>query len=477
MATEAAMRTYLRDVIGISDPIERRQAIQEEGLNVIQDFVEFERDDIETLCASVRKPGGTIPNPNAAAANAPATIPNPGYSIPAICEKRLISAAYVAKIYFTIGRPITQQAMGRARLKNFDEHRLLIEAHQDPEKLPPISRTFGIMKALDQITSHLRERLGVTNVALSYIIRTDPNPGQIPDQENNSPTSNGFSSIMEELIAYAPHTGDAYKEDNAKVFQILQDLTNNTSHESSVKPFQRSRDGRGVYLALCQHNLGSSKWDKIIEAAENYVLRKEWNGKNLRYSLKQHISNYRDAQNEMVRASQFHEYEVPNGHTRVGRLLRSITTTESSTVSAKTHIQGDPEKRNNFEAAADFLLLTCPDKHPTPNVNTQRVSAANTNTQQSKYQPPYKKGPRTGVELRYYKMQQYRRLSSDQKKELAELRDAERNTSAAPQDNQVAALQQQISALESRLVAALATQPSTRQTDPLSNPLNQRSQT
>ena len=77
MATEESMRTYLRDVIGITDPIERRQAIQDEGLTTITDFAEFEQSDIETLCSSVRKPGGTVANPNAAAANAPATIPNP----------------------------------------------------------------------------------------------------------------------------------------------------------------------------------------------------------------------------------------------------------------------------------------------------------------------------------------------------------------------------------------------------------------
>ena len=487
MANEAAMRTYLRDVIGIADPIERRHAIQGEGLNIIEDFAEFEKVDIETLCSSVRKPGGIIANPNAAAVNAPTTIPDPGYSIPAICEKRLVSAAYTAKIYAMIERPITPVSLGRARLKKYDEHRTLTEAHEDPEKLPPISRTFGIMKALDQLPSHLRERLGVIDIALSYIIRDNPNPGQVPNQANNSATSEGFSSIMDELIAYAPHTGDAYKEDNAKVFQILQDLTHNTSHESSIKPYQRARDGRGAYLALCQHNLGTSKWDKIIESAETYVLRREWNGKNARFSLKQHISKHRDAHNEMVRAAQFHEYEVPNEHTRVGRLMRSITTTEPATVSAKTLIHGDLEKRNSFEAAADFLLLTCPEKNTFTHMSEQRVSAATTNTNNSndyKYRPPFKKGPRTGVELRYYKKHQYKKLTNEQKKELAELRAADEGTSptstaSTNRNTDVAALQQQISALESKLVAALATNQSTQstqQSDPLRNPLNQRSQ-
>ena len=129
---EAAMRTYLRDVIGILDPLGRREAIQAEGLNVISDFAEFDREDIKTLCSSVRKPGGVIPNLNAGEAGQPATIPNPGHSIPAICGKRMILAAFTAMIYRSIGRVITQGSLNRERLKQYEAHRLLIEEHEDP---------------------------------------------------------------------------------------------------------------------------------------------------------------------------------------------------------------------------------------------------------------------------------------------------------------------------------------------------------
>ena len=104
---EAGMRTILRDVIGILDPVGRREAIQAKGLNIISDFAEFDKEDIETLYSSVRKPGGAIPNPNAGEAGQPATIPSPGHSIPPICEKRMILTAFTAKIYRSIGREIT----------------------------------------------------------------------------------------------------------------------------------------------------------------------------------------------------------------------------------------------------------------------------------------------------------------------------------------------------------------------------------
>ena len=102
----------------------------------------------------MRKPGGSIANPNAAGAGQPATIPNPGHSIPAICEKRMILAAFTAKIYQSIGRNIDQHTMNRARLKKFEAHQLLIEEHNDPEKLPVVSKTMGIVKAMDLVPSH-----------------------------------------------------------------------------------------------------------------------------------------------------------------------------------------------------------------------------------------------------------------------------------------------------------------------------------
>ena len=43
MANAAGMRTYLRDVIEVADPLERREAIRLEGLGVIQDSAEVRK--------------------------------------------------------------------------------------------------------------------------------------------------------------------------------------------------------------------------------------------------------------------------------------------------------------------------------------------------------------------------------------------------------------------------------------------------
>ena len=103
-------------------------------------------------------------------------ITNPGFNIPAICEKRLKWAAFGAKVYHMIGRHISHDALNRERLKEFEKHSTLLDEHEDPEKLPVVSKIFGIIKAMDLIPGHLRDRLGSCKVPLSYIIRDEVTP-------------------------------------------------------------------------------------------------------------------------------------------------------------------------------------------------------------------------------------------------------------------------------------------------------------
>ena len=98
----------------------------------------------------------------------------------------------------------------------------------------------------------------------------------------------------------------------------------------------------------------------------------------------------------------------------MGRLIKSITTKEPAIVSAITHIQGSQTQRNDFETAAEFLLLTAPNANSTSN---HRVNAVKT-----KEKGNHKVRPKTGVKLRYYTKAEYGKLNHKERKELAQLR-------------------------------------------------------
>ena len=176
--------------------------------------MDFDDEGIKTLCSSVRKPGGLVDDPN----DPNCQVMDPGFNIPVICEKRLKWAAYGAKIYTMIGRPISHDALNRDRLKEFEKHFILLEEHEDPVKLPIVSKTFGIIKAMDLVPSHLRDRLGSCKVPLSYIIRDSVQPPALQQLQEGSCVGLNYESLSEKLIERTPHVGSEYVEDNAKVF-------------------------------------------------------------------------------------------------------------------------------------------------------------------------------------------------------------------------------------------------------------------
>ena len=73
-----------------------------------------------------------------------------------------------------------------------------------------------------------------------------------------------------------------------------------------------------------------------------------------------HINSHIAAHNNIVRAGEYTNYESPNDHTLVQRLLNSIISTDVKVVSAITVIRSDTTMKGSFKGAADFLLIAAP---------------------------------------------------------------------------------------------------------------------
>ena len=160
----------------------------------------------------------------------------------------------------------------------------MVDNHNEPENLPEISKSYTVMKYLDQFPTHLREMLGVSKVTLSYVIRENATPPRtIGALQPNKPWSVGSKSVMEELIKLTPHSGPTFEADNAQVYNLLASNLAGTNVMTSITRHQRKRDGRGTYLDLVIHNLGSAKWEKIVEIAKGVLSTRVWNGQNARY--------------------------------------------------------------------------------------------------------------------------------------------------------------------------------------------------
>ena len=84
----------------------------------------------------------------------------------------------------------------------------------------------------------------------------------------------------------------------------------------TIKPFERSRNGRGAYLAVMANHAGDDKWDRIIETAEAYVQKKKWDGTS-GVTLEYHIDKLKASYIDLEAGATHVPYTVPNARTHV----------------------------------------------------------------------------------------------------------------------------------------------------------------
>ena len=450
MADIVTTRTWLISLGNTTTEV--ATALIEQGLT-IGELHDLDPDDVKTLCSSARRPGGILTNGN----------PNLGCNVPAMLQLKLMVAVSAAKFYKTIGRTVLPDNMSWTYVKQFKSLNELTSKWKTQPDLPNLGRNVPIMKLLELIREHLRGILGIRQIPLAYVTRSAVTPMPIADIRTDKPFSKDHGSFHEELVARASHDHPNYVDDNAAVLDILVGCLSETEFLTSLKPFQRARDGRGALLALESQNLGDSKWDMIIKRAEQTVLNFPWNGKNSKYTLDRHIVSHRAAHNDMVRASENLPYQPPNGHTRVQRLLNSIVSTDIKVVSAVTTILADTAKRDDFESAADFLLLAAPVQVQELNPN-HTVSGVNEEEGSG-----FEIGDigKTGVELRYYKRDAFKALSQEQRNELAAwntkrkaaqggdgVRQGKNSRKAKKRKERISSLESQIEELKATISAA-----------------------
>lgn len=422
---------FLRDQIGVSNA-QLRNKLLDEGVayDTIADFVE---EDIQSLCSSVRRPGGQITD---AQGN---QVRDAGIAVPFLVEKRLKIACYAARYYKLVGRPIDATSMTWQLISQFEPFKEMQDEHSDPEDLPPVSKSLPILKWMEVFESYLQNSLGVSKVPLAYVTRAVADVENIAENpllaQNPKPFGRKYGSFYEEMIGRVSHELPFFDADNRTVLELLvKSFKEYPSLMSSIRPHQKRGDGRAALAAVVLHNMGNTKWDDMVEKAMAKITKAVWNGRNARYSLIKHIGDHRAAFNDIVKAADNIEYAVMNERTRVTYLLDSIQCNHQQLVAAKTAILSDEAKRTNFELAADFLLLNAKSFKSNQSETSYNISAVT-------------QGKSNDVELRYYKKKEYAKLSKEQKDKLRQLRKSKKDNDSSSQKNQ----DQTISSLVSKV--------------------------
>ena len=416
MVSAAAFKAWLKDSTNMklsSDASVLR--LTKEGITNFESLTDFDKKSLERLPStckeSIDEIIADVPN------NIGAEIEVPGANLSSISVRRLIVAMYAAEYYTSIDRSMTVPSMHYNNvLKSF---KIEWETYQDlrdqdSPDVPLINDKDNdrkVIKWVPVFLDCLNRSYGISG-PLSYILRDDP---AVPDEASDPLQASSYfgvsGSLHDELNARLSHDGPIYKNDNCSVFLKIEKASRGTSVESTVKAFSRRKDGRGAYLALIANHAGDTKYRAIHKKRMALFQGIKWNGRS--YPLESHVSNHRQAIDDLNDCSNHITVAVPDPAQRVEYLIDSITCNDTALQAAIGLVRANTNNmRNDFEAAASALIEVDPYR------KSQRSGAGNGRGAQIAAIDFGAGRGSTGVDLRWHPKREFKNLSDEQRDEL-----------------------------------------------------------
>ena len=418
-----AFRTWLKGNVNIklsSDAAVTR--VTYEGITNFESLTDFDKTSIEYLPRTCKERILAITPDIAAGIAAEAEVP--GANVGTISVRRLITAMKAARYYQSINRAMNSSNMHYTNvLSGFKVEEdayadLLKKTEPEVPLINDKDNDRRVIKWAPNFLDCLSRTYG-SKGPLVYVLRDDVTvPSEVDDPLQTDPTTNVVNSyfgksgcLSEELIARLPHQGPIYKHDNATVFLKIEKASRSTSVESTVKAFARKKDGRGAFLAVMANHAGDTKYRAIYKKRVNLLTNIKWNGRS--YPLETHVSNHRQAIDDIKECKDHITVTVPDGPQRVEYLIDSINSSDTTLQATIGLIRANSNNsRNDFETAASSLIEVDPYKrqqrHPS-NKGGAQVSGVS-----------FAGRGNTGVDLRWHHPKEYKELSNEQKDELSQ---------------------------------------------------------
>ena len=427
---------------------EQRRALAEQGLEVMMDFADFGRDELEQALKNMRTSIPGIPE-TPAVVDANGTVTTPAIPavdpvlpviLPAKSIHRLTVASIAWEYYTNTSRVVTHTNMHYTNvLKSFyTEWKAIISMSEEtPADVPCITKNNPPLKWTDTFKDWSMNTFGVRNAPLAYVIRdnVDVLPEVRPANDTttkidpllDSKPHGASGSVLGDLVSRLSHTHPLYKTDNAKVYTALEEATRSTTYSSTVKAFSRSRDGRGAWFAVISNHAGNDKWELLQKENTKWLMNTKWTGRN--YSLEKFCNQHRSRFVNLQEAASHVDFQLPTAHTRVGYLIDNIENPDADLRAAIANIRQDVNNtRSDFENAVAVLLPVDPFKKSRRgnHNNTHNTSANISSASVSSVNKPNDGIGKSGVVFHFYDGADYAKLTPEQKKELHEWRSSAR---------------------------------------------------
>ena len=351
-------------------------------------------------------------------------VPQQPFRIPALSQIRFITAAELWRQYTAMGRTIDPDMMSLVRIEDFRvQWDALLEKKEDDPDVPKLQKNGQLIKWIEAFQIFCGAKVGSRNVPIAYLIREEKSGGEalvdmpdsLPALEDGHCHSEKHGSLESELVALVSHDHPLYRNDNQLLFKSLETALRASTLASSLVGFRRKKDGRGAWFDIISQHAGKSLWESRIKEAEDYLMRREWNG-TTSLTLKDHVHKHRTSYVALGEAAEHVAHELPGNRTRVTYLIDSMKCKDPGVLAALSSVrQDDPGMRTNFELAAAFLIPTC----PVAKKKTKQSLVADIAGADGGINPQLIEGKgKTGVDLRWYPSEEFQALPEAQQQEL-----------------------------------------------------------
>lgn len=401
MAEPAACRQALIRIGFIQATAEAITDAEGQNISTFTEFALLTDSQAESLCKTLRRPGGTIPNPGAAP---PAHIPNPGHVVSLRAENNLKLMCYYIRHKGNTGRNLVWADVTLEGIRSLLEFRNAEDKHEDPSA-PTITGN-DWPKNIDTMEEYLRGCRGTTGLPLAYVIRAEEQVVATADD----PAAN-YSNPIEELIARAPILNPVdgigylptFVLDRAKVWELLSAIGRDKEWWTYLRVGQRARDGRLAFLRVRGHYLGVNNVDNMATSAETKLQNATYRGEGRRYNFEKYVRIHVE-QHTVLEGLVQHGYTGIDVRSKVRYLMNGIKTKELD--ATKTRIMSDENLRTNFDLSVNLIKDYI--KH-NGNLRSGKeemtISGMDANSEDADM----------SVEDRYYKKSEYSQLSAGQK--------------------------------------------------------------
>lgn len=223
--TAAEIVTFFTDAANMGLTPRTAKAFAAEGIATPADLAEFDKNGMESIFRNLRKPSKVL---RAGAAGARGELQEVmAYELSAKSQIRLTIAAKAARFYEDTGRELDPDNMLWSVIKRFDEQFKALMARKvgDSTYIPPkLTKNFSTHKWLESFVLCLRQKVGVRECPLEYVVREVAAVVAVPPPllAGEPHTEEHGGSIEGDMIARMSHAHPLFKADNGAVFELIE---------------------------------------------------------------------------------------------------------------------------------------------------------------------------------------------------------------------------------------------------------------